>query len=160
MSQFDDERERSRAAILKRRAKLVAYAVAAGIAMPACGGKSEGEDGGGGATTGGSKTNQGGYGSTAGSVVCLHPASGSTYGGGAIGGSSICLSVCLGMPYGGQTLGGRPSAGAPSDGGEAGMAGEAGQAGSVGQGGTPPSYCLVPPAAPVPSPDDDDGAPP
>jgi hypothetical protein len=146
MSDFDDERERARAAILKRRATLVAYAVAAGVAMPACGGKASG-DSVGGDTTGGTK-NMGGYGTSGSPVGCLQPPGG--YYGGGYGGVSVCLSVCLGMPYAGEAsvclAGGAPSFG--GDSGETpGGAGEggAGEGGAAGQGADPPVYCLAPP---------------
>lgn len=152
MSDFDDERERARAAILKRRATLVAYAVAAGVAMPACGGKASGDPVGG-DTTGGTK-NMGGYGSTgSGPNVCLS-APGGYYGGG-YGGVSVCLSVCLGMPYAGEAAvclaGGAPSfggdAGETRGGAGEGGAGEGGtgEGGAAGQGANPPVYCLAPP---------------
>lgn len=140
MSQNDDERQRAREAILKRRAKLVAYAVAAGVAGPACSGKTSvclsvslgGSTSGGDASTGGSR-------------LCLSPP---------LGGTSFCLSiaagasyggtnVCLGMPYGGESLGGAAGEGGANQGGAAG--GEAGAAGEGGEGAQPPVFCLSPP---------------
>lgn len=134
MSDFDDERQRSREAILKRRAKLVAVAVAAGVAVPSCGGKSSGVclsvsyDGG---------TSSGGELGKGGSRVCLSPP---------LGGTSFCLSiaagtanggtqVCLSLPYGGESSGGAPGAGGAGEGG----------AGEGGEGGSPPIFCLAPP---------------
>jgi hypothetical protein len=143
VSDFDDERERARAAILKRRAKLVAYAVAAGVAMPACGGKASGDPGGE-DTTGGAK-NLGGYGTSgSGPTYCLS-APGGRYGGGT-GGVSVCLSVCLGMPYAGEGGIVCLSGGAPPFGGNAGEGG----ASEGGAAGSPPIYCLSAPLAGAP----------
>ena len=142
MSQFDDERPRARAAILKRRAQLVAYAVAAGVSVPACSGRyclSIQEPSGGSSSGGNAST--AGNGATAG--YCLSVAGTNTYGG--IGGGVACLSVCLGMPYGGESFGGEGG----TEGGAGGAAGEAAAAGSAGQAGEPPVYCLTPPAAPA-----------
>jgi hypothetical protein len=135
MSQFDDERERARAAILKRRAQLVAYAVAAGVSVPACGGSYclSFADPNGGRSSGGSSS-AAGNGATAG--YCLSVAGTNTYGGyGGTGGGVACLSA----PYGGESFGGEGGA----DGGAGAVAGNAGQAGE------PPVYCLTPPAAPA-----------
>ena len=142
MSQFDDERERARAAILKRRAQLVAYAVAAGVSVPACSGRyclSVAPPNGGSSSGGSSST--AGNGATAG--YCLSVTGGiggvrTTGGAGGLAGANVCLS----MPYGGDSFGG--------EGGEGGALGNAGQAGE------PPVYCLVPPAAPVPPAERDD----
>jgi hypothetical protein len=153
MSQFDDERERARAAILKRRAQLVAYAVAAGVTVPACSGQyclspafNEGGSSSGGAT------NIAGNGATAG--YCLSVPGG--YGGvGSTGGVSgiAGANVCLGMPYGGDSFGG--------EGGGEGEPGGAGGEGlsNAGQAGEPPVYCLSPPAAPLPPPERSDADP-
>jgi hypothetical protein len=143
MSEFDDERARGRAAILKRRAQLVAYAVAAGVAMPACGGKSSyclgiAVDGG---------RNSGGTPTSAGTYACLS-AAGSQIGG--YGGTYACLSVagsgiggyvCLGMPYAGESFGGT--------GGQAGEASGGGQS-EGGAGGEGPIFCLSAPLAGAP----------
>lgn len=140
MSNFDDERQRAREAILKRRAKLVAVAVAAGVAAPACGGKSSDSY----CLSYAGGTSPIGASGTGGSRVCLSPP---------LGGTSFCLSiavggstggtnVCLGMPYAGESFGGVSGAGGAAEGG----ANEGGAAeGGAGAGGNPPIFCLSPP---------------
>jgi hypothetical protein len=157
VSQFDDERERARAAILKRRAKLMAYAVAAGVTAPACSGRyclsiaaPNGGSSSGGSSNGGSSSG-GGNGATAGyclSVLGGYGGVGPTGGVGGIAGAN----VCLGMPYGGDSFGGEGG----GDVGPGGAGSEGGALGNAGQAGEPPVYCLTPPAAPVPPPERDD----
>lgn len=125
----DDERARERAVILRRRAQLIAYAVAAGVATASCSGKTSstsaclsfmGMSGAGGmpVTTGGR-----GY--------CLSmPVSGTA--GVSAGGT---VSVCLGP----NSVGGSPDPGA---GGAA-----AGEGGGEGEGSFAGNFmiCLTPP---------------
>jgi hypothetical protein len=120
MSEADDEQQRERQVILQRRAQLVAYAVAAGVATAACSGKT--------------------------SSVCLEIPVTSGTGGTAVttGGTSYCLSIAEGGMPGEPAAG--ASAGGEAAGGEAGATGEGGTtAGSGGAGGTP-MICLTPPA--------------
>lgn len=137
----DDERARERAVILKRRAQLIAYAVAAGVATASCSGRT--------------------------SSVCLSYRSTSGAGGMPVttGGSGFCLSmpvsgtagvsaggtvsVCLEPPI----VGGSPDPGAggaaAGEGGAAGENGVAGEGGSAGSSGGSfagtPMICLAPP---------------
>jgi hypothetical protein len=147
VSQFDDERERARAAILKRRAKLMAYAVAAGVTAPACSGRyclSVAEPSGG--------TSSGGAnGATAGYCLSVLGGTGGVGPTGGVGGLAGA-NVCLSMPYGGDSFGGE----AGGDVGPGGAGGEGGALGNAGQAGEPPVYCLTPPAAPVPPPERND----
>jgi hypothetical protein len=136
----DDERARERAAILQRRAKLVAYAVAAGVATTACSGKTASvcllfQGGSGGQPTFG------------GGGVCLSIAPGGTGGAGPI---APCLSpivggnsVCLQPPY--PCLSGAPNMGPGGAGGEpAAEGGATSEGGETGEGGAGPSICLTP----------------
>jgi hypothetical protein len=136
----DDERERERQAILQRRAKLVAYAVAAGVATAACSGKTSSVclslpamDGIAGKPV-----------TTGGSGVCLSISPAGTSGAApTVGGYAICLEP----PY--PCLSGAPSSGPGGAGGEAAVDGGAGGAvgaegGAVGDGGFGPSICLTP----------------
>lgn len=150
----DDERARERAVILQRRAKLVAYAVAAGVATAACSGKTtcltpilKGDGG-----TGGTPVTSGGRG------FCLTAPGGNWAMGGIVSAGSgglgqICLQPPLGgsttVPVAGTTSGGETSeGGAAGEGGATGEAGAAGKAGAPGEGGVGgiPKVCLVPPA--------------
>lgn len=144
MSDFDDERARGREAILKRRAQLVAYAVAAGVAMPACGGKSSCLSyyvGGSGNDGGRPTTATGGIG------FCLSAPAGASFGG------YGATSICLGMPYAGEDFGGTGgvagAAGAPPESG--------GAAGEGGAGGAPPIFCLSAPLGGAPAMENDGG---
>jgi hypothetical protein len=132
----DDERARERAVILRRRAQLIAYAVAAGVATASCSGKTSsvclsirGTAGAGGVpvTTGGR-----GY--------CLSmPLSGNA----GVGSGGI-VSVCLTPPI----VGGSPDPGAGgAAAGEGGAGGEGGTApgGSGGSSAGTPMICLTPP---------------
>jgi hypothetical protein len=135
MSDTDDERARERAVILQRRAKLVAYAVAAGVATAACSGNTVSclslpFMGG----TAGTPVTSGGRG------FCLTAPMGGTVGFGgtvsaATGGSDV--QICLQPPIGGATS--DPVAGANSG-------GEPSEGGAAGEGGASPVFCLVPPA--------------
>ena len=142
----DDERARERAAILQRRAKLVAYAVAAGVATAACSGRTTclvpaslgGSSGSGGkpVTTGGGGVclSIGGSPSTAGGPItpCLSPIAGTSF-----GGNTICLQPPL--------EGGAPNPGAAGAGGEPAEGGATSEAGATGEGGAPgPVICLTP----------------
>lgn len=130
----DDERARERAVILQRRAKLAAYAVAAGVATAACSGKTSSvclslpfHGGAGGEPT------------SAGGSFCLSIAQGGTAGSGPImvGGYSVCLQP----PY--PCLSGAPNMGGA--GGEpAAEGGATSEGGATGESGAGPSICLTP----------------
>lgn len=139
----DDERARERAAILQRRAKLVAYAVAAGVASAACSGKTASvcllfQGGSGGQPTSGGSGSGGDYclspplGGRAGSGPCLSPLAGTNF-----GGSTICLQPPL--------EGGAPNLGGAGAGGEpAAEGGATSEGGATGESGAGPSICLTP----------------
>jgi hypothetical protein len=137
MAGSDDERETARAAILQRRSRLIAYAVAMGACAPACDGGvclSMAVPGPGG--DGGSEV--------AGSSGCLSGAGG-MYGGGAAypclsgsGPSGAGEGGVPGMDSGGA---GGESAAGESAGGESAAGESSGGQGGVGEGGGP-TLCL------------------
>ena len=115
MAKLDDDRQAERAAILRRRAQLAACAVAAGVALPHCSGRtcleppfSGGAGGSAAAGAGGTTSGAGGA-----AVPCLSTGGSISIGGSAEGGQAFCLTIADSAGAGG------------ADGGQAGTGGVA-----------------------------------
>lgn len=120
MAESDDDRELARAAILQRRSRLIAYAVAVGACAPACGGvclspaaPNSGGDGGVGAMYGclsGAppvSAGEGGVGDTGSFYPCLSGAGPSAGGEGGVP-SGIIIPTAAGESAGGEGGAGGP----------------------------------------------------